>query len=182
MSEWKSVCPTTPGDKDLIRTLHSRPSTSPSVMFSRLWPLSPSDKSSPAHPVVFSLHSLWFRQKIKERSKHTNWNFTGPVNNCTHLGLFICGRTLFTLSRHVLCITYEGGKIHFGNIMPHLSVCGVRMRVFIWPIRSSRPAVCTYSVVACDFRHFFFSLHASTFSHLRRVWARQTTGCWAGVN
>lgn len=25
---------------------------------------------------------------IPTKSKHTNWNFTGPVNNCTHLGAF----------------------------------------------------------------------------------------------
>lgn len=152
-------------------------------IFMPMTSLSPSDKSLPAHPVVFLPSTLCDSDKKKRRSKHTNWNFTGPVNNCTHLGLFICARTLFTLSRHVLCITYEGGEWKKKNILEISCLIWVFVE---WECASlfgpSARRALLFALIQLLLVIFDIFFHASTFSHLRRVWARQTTGCWAGVN
>lgn len=56
----------------------------------------PSCLFSSSHPLVFfSLSVILTKKKKKRESKHRNWNFSGPANNCMHLDFsFPCVHSL----------------------------------------------------------------------------------------
>lgn len=105
------------------------------------------------------LFSSFTRCNFWHKSKHGNWNFSGPANNCMHLGcflFFIYACTLFTLSLHVLCIAYEG-KMYFEISCLIWAFLKWNCKVFIWTIRSVS-SCCLHLFTRCTVSLVIFNI------------------------